>query len=154
MTKPNGAHDLSAAQLDFVRALDRTQGEALRDLLLLATLSDDMLTNEERVDLALTLARIGELEVFDFDTAEAVDHIDDLHERHSREAGLLVTDLLEALGEEPDIRRPVFDIIVNVMRSHGIVEDEERFARHVGALMELPRDHVDRILDDARAEEE
>ena len=133
----------------FSESLDEDQGEALRDLLLLATLADDVLTNTERVDVAIALAEVPGLEVLDFDSVELIDYVDDLYDRHAEEGGLLVADLLERLGEDEGTLAHAFRVITFVMRSHGLVQDEERFARHVAALMGLDRSFVEEVIAEA-----
>lgn len=132
----------------FVEATDEDRAEALRDLLLLASLADDMLTNDERVDIAISLAKIPGL-VMDFDSAELIDHIDDLYAKHEEEGGLLVADLVERLGEDEDYLVHALRIVTAVVESNNVVPDEERFVRLFGALGGIDDDVVDRVLGQA-----
>ena len=139
----------TAEHQSFVDATDPDRAEAFRDLVLLASLADDILTNEERVDIALSFGKIPGI-VLDFDSTELVDHIDDLHARKMRDAGLLVADLAERLGEDEAYNLHALRIISFVVRSHGFVPDEERFVRLFATLVGLEPAIVDGVVEEIR----
>ena len=131
---------------DFVEALSVDRVDALRDLLLLAALADDLFTLEERMELAVALHDLPGLEgSIDFETAGAIDHVDALYIQHAEEGDHLLDVLLARMGDDVNLSHALEALIV-LMSTNDTDQKESLFARRVGVLMELEDEFVDALL--------
>lgn len=136
---------------NFVDSLGGQHLRALRDLLFLAALADDMVSFQERADLAAALEGLPGLEeLMEFDTAATVDHIDDLYAAHEERGDILLEELLEDLGDEND-RKHAFKVAVVLMATNELDDDEESFARHLADLIDLNPVFVDTTIEEFKA---
>lgn len=141
----------NSAHTAFIESLDSREAAALRDLLLLASLADDVLTPEERVDIAGALGEIPGLSgTLDFETSDLIDHIDTLFARHEQNPDEVLGEILERLGPEDSNRRHAFRLITHVVSSDGLEEREEQFLRRFAARCGIEDEVVEFALSQAR----
>lgn len=131
---------------EFITALSVDRVEALRDLLLIAALVDELFTLEERAELAYALHDLpGLSELLELETADAVDHIDELYARHAEEGDRLLEELLARLGDGLNLSHALEAVVV-LMATNDNEFCEAQFARRLGVIMDVPDDFVDGLL--------
>ncbi len=136
----------SPAHREFVEALSLDRQDALRDLLLVGALIDDLFTHEERVELAHALRSLPGLDgTLEFDTATAVDHVDDVYARYKAEGDSYLEELLARLGGALDLSHALEAVVV-LMATNDNGQHEGLFARRLGVLMDVPDEFVDDLL--------
>lgn len=134
----------------FVSALDGRPVRALRDILLLATLADDILTMQERAEVTVALGNASGLgDSLDFQTAAVVDHIDELYAEHEERGDELLHALLGKLGEEHREHALVCTLVL--MLTHGLEESEKAFAKKLATLMEISDSRYDELVEHVTA---
>lgn len=132
---------------EFVAGLSEDRVEALRDLLLIAALVDELLTLEERVEIAHALQELPGLDhTAEFDSAEAIDHIDDLYDRYAEQGDELLEELIERLGDVLNLSHALEAVVV-LMATNDNEFGEANFARRLGVLMDVPDTFVEDLLD-------
>ena len=136
----------SATHREFVEALSIDKLDALRDLMLVAALLDELFTLEERVEIAYALHGLKGVEPLeDFSNAEAVDHVDALYDRYHNEGDVLLQELIARLGDALDLSHALEAVIV-LMATNDQELQEANFARRLGVLMDVPDDFVESVL--------
>jgi tellurite resistance protein len=136
---------------NFAESLTPTQAAGLRDLMLIAGLADDMLTAQERAEIAGALAELPGLSgTLDFQTADLIDHIDELYARHEEDSQAVLDDIARDLGDD-DTRERAFGLALHLMKSDGFLRSEETFARSVASAFGLQTEIVDEMIDQVRS---
>lgn len=123
---------------EFVAALDSTQAKAMLDLLLVASLADDIVTVEEREDIATAFDEhpdlAGTLDLFSY---PLIDYIDALAERWRDDSEGLLEEITEGLGDGA-AREQALGTAVYLMRSDSLVEQERALVHRLAERWDLP----------------
>lgn len=137
----------SANHRAFVESLSIDRVEALRDLMLIGALVDEIFTIEERLEVARALHDLPGLEEdsLAFEDADTIDHVDDLYARYHAEGDALLQELLARLGDNLDLSHALEAVVV-LMSTNNTERKESLFARRLGVLMDVPDEFVDDLL--------
>ena len=143
----------SPAHRAFVEALDGQHVRALRDILLLAALADDIFTMQERVELSIALGEASGLgDELEFQTTPMIDHIDDLYAEYEERGEALLGELLHTLGEE--FRHHALRASIVLMSTHGLVPSEEAFALRLADLMGVADHEFEKMLEEIESRDD
>lgn len=127
---------------EFIAALEARQAKAMLDLLLIASLADDIVTVEERTDIATAFTEhpdvAGTLDLF---ASPLIDYIDAIAARWRDEPEALVDEISDGLGDTPT-REQALSAAMYVMRTNEFVEEERALIRMLAERWELGPDFV------------
>ena len=132
----------------FVENLNIDRVEALRDLMLISAMIDEILSPQEREEVAYALHDLPGVpsEWTRFDSAAMVDHIDDLYVRHSREGDELLQKLFVRIGDTLDLSHALEAVTV-LLATNQREASEAQFVRRLGVLMDVPDEFVEDLLE-------
>jgi hypothetical protein len=127
----------SDAHREFVASLSSVQAKAMLDLLLVGSLVDDIVTIEERHDIARTFTEHPDLSgMLDLFSAPLIDHIDALAGRWNHEPEAVLDEITEGLGDR-DTLENALGATIFVMRTDQLVDAERAFVRELAERWEL-----------------
>lgn len=132
---------------EFVESLNVDRVDALRDLLIVAALHDELFTVEERAELSHALQGLPGMEgTTQFDTAEAIDHVDEVYDRYHEDHDAYLEQLLVRLGDSLDLSYALEAVVV-LLANNDRQSSEANFARRLGVLMDVQDEFVEELLE-------
>ncbi len=135
-----------AAHRNFAESLNSRQAAALRDLLLVTGFADDVLTPQERAEIAGALAEVPGLSgTLDFGPDDLRDHIDALYARNEEDSDAVLTEISKGL-KNLATRKRAFALALALMQSDDFAQPEERFALQIAAAFDLDDQTVEEAL--------
>jgi hypothetical protein len=137
----------SADHRNFVENLNIDRVEALRDLMIVSAMIDEILSTEEREDVAYALHDLPGVpdEWTRFDSAAMVDHVDHLYVRHARDGDHLLEELFVRIGDALDLSHALEAVVV-LLATNRREPGEAQFIRRLGVLMDVQDEFVENLL--------
>ncbi len=136
----------SEAHSEFVASLNPAQSKAMLDLLLVASLADDIITVDERTDIARAFTQHPDLKgTLNLFSSPLIDYIDALAAHWRDDPDAILTAITEGL-DDAATREKALSAAVFVMRTDELVEEERGLIRKLAELWDIDRDFVQAAL--------
>ncbi len=128
--------------------LTQAQAQAIFRLLIVASLADDSVSDEERMTLAQALTRLPFFRPEDwsiFEQPRGLQILGNLHERYTRDPVAVLEEIRAELPDER-VRVLALRLVALFMHADGFADDEHSFCLSVGQAFGLSTAAVNAVL--------